>query len=50
MIVSTLTCAPATTSKIIAATPGRSGMPVSVKTTSVSEWVTAEMIACSIPS
>jgi hypothetical protein len=50
MIVSTFTCACATRSKIIAATPGRSGIPVSVKTTSVSEWVTAEMIACSIPS
>ena len=50
MIVSTLTCAAAAASKIIAATPGRSGIPVSVNTTSDSEYVTAETIGCSIPS
>ena len=50
MIVSTLTCAAAAASKIIAATPGRSGIPASVKTTSDSEYVTAETIGCSIPS
>ncbi len=50
MIVSTFTWAAATVSKTSAATPGRSGMPVSVKTTSVSECVTAETIGCSMPS
>ena len=48
MIVSTFTCAEPTTSKISAATPGRSGMSDSVKTTSFSLWVTADTIGCSI--
>ena len=50
MIVSTFTCAAATTSKINAATPGRSGMSDSVNTTSFSLWVTADTIGCSIES
>ncbi len=50
MIVSTFTCSAATASKTVAAAPGRSGMPVSVNTTSFSLCVTAEMIAFSMPS
>ena len=48
MIVSTFTFAAPTTSKISAATPGRSGMSDSVNTTSFSLWVTADTIGCSI--
>ena len=50
MIVSTFTCSAATASNTAAAAPGRSGMPVSVNTTSFSLCVTAEMIAFSMPS
>ena len=50
MIVSTLTCSAATESNTVAAAPGRSGIPVSVKMTSLSEWVTPEMIGCSMTS
>jgi len=47
MMVSTFTCAAAIESNTVAAEPGRSGSPVSVKMTSVSECVTPEMMGCS---
>ncbi len=50
MIVSTLTFSAATASNTSAAAPGRSGMPVRVKITSVSEWVTPEMMGFSTTS
>ena len=48
--MSTLTCSSATASKIAAAVPGLSGTPLSVKSTSSSECVTAETIGSSIPA
>ena len=49
-IMSTLTCRSASPRNSRAASPGRSGTPMTVTLASVTSWVTAVTIACSMVS